>query len=103
MCSVFEYVCVLFFSLLQQLAVWALCERTQCSQQYFAQTLCHPHPELSEGDWGRYTQCFHSVSSQPQQAWPRASKSEAVSKNHSDSLFLFDLPKRLNHSLDEAF
>ncbi len=69
-----------------------------------------PHPELnqalgsmSEGDWGRKTRCFHNASFQPPWPWPRASKSEAVSKNHSDSLLLVDLPKRLNHSLEEGF
>ncbi len=43
----------------QRLAVWALCERTQCLQQYFSQTLCRPHTELNgalvgitEAFWG---------------------------------------------------
>ncbi len=29
--------------------MWAPCERTQCSQQYFSQTLCRLHPELNGG------------------------------------------------------
>ncbi len=36
----------------QRLAVWALFERTQCSQQYFEPTLCRPHPELNAGALG---------------------------------------------------
>ncbi len=37
--------------------MWALCERTQCSQQYFSQTLCRPHPELN-GAIGGITEAF---------------------------------------------
>ncbi len=31
--------------------MWALCERTQCSQLYFSQTLCCLHPKLNSGAW----------------------------------------------------
>ncbi len=40
--------------------MWVLCERTQCSQQYFSQTLCRLHAELN-GALGGITEAFWGV------------------------------------------